>query len=317
MAAYIPPADKAADQPSTSTAALKPTKKEKKVFRDPEAPKRALSSFMLWCQDVREAVREELQKNGSQGSVAEVGKELGLRWSCVTADTKKKYEDLAAVAKEEYRSNMAEYTPSKEFILKRQQQEEKLSKKEQKKKLAAKKDPAAPKRPQSAYLLWVSDHREEVKAEMSGSPSGPELLKELAKRWQHLDEKSKAVYEARGLAEKDKYAEAMAAYKLGAVEKAAAAQEAVDLPEIVKKKAVAGEEVADPPGIAKKKATPSTPSAFLTWAREHKAAVKEELGGNVTSQLLSKELARRWKGLDKAKKASYKVGLSVFDTYED
>jgi hypothetical protein len=44
------------------------------------------------------------------------------------------------------------------------------------------------------------------------------------------------------------------------------------------------------------------------WVKEHRTLVKEETGGKLTAQELAKELARRWKALDKQEKSSYKVG---------
>jgi hypothetical protein len=49
-------------------------------------------------------------------------------------------------------------------------------------------------------------------------------------------------------------------------------------------------------------------SPFQVWAKEHRALVREETGGKLTAQELAKELARRWKALDKQEKSSYKVG---------
>ncbi len=54
----------------------------------------------------------------------------------------------------------------------------------------------------------------QVKEELGGSPSGPELLRVLSKRWGELDAEGKAVYEEQSRVEKQKYIEAMAEYKL-------------------------------------------------------------------------------------------------------
>jgi hypothetical protein len=53
-----------------------------------------------------------------------------------------------------------------------------------------------------------------VKEELGGSPSGPEILRVLSKRWGELDAEGKAVYEEQSRVEKQKYMEAMAEYKL-------------------------------------------------------------------------------------------------------
>jgi len=50
-----------------------------------------------------------------------------------------------------------------------------------------------------------------------------------------------------------------------------------------------------------------TTSPFQMWAKEHRAQVKEEMGGKLTAQELVKEMALRWKALDKQSKLSYKV----------
>jgi len=48
-------------------------------------------------------------------------------------------------------------------------------------------------------------------------------------------------------------------------------------------------------------------SPFQVWVKEHRALVKEETGGKLTAKELAKELARRWKTLDKQEKSTYKV----------
>jgi len=49
-----------------------------------------------------------------------------------------------------------------------------------------------------------------------------------------------------------------------------------------------------------------TTSPFQMWAKEHRAQVKEEMGGKLTAQELVKEMALRWKALNKQSKLSFK-----------
>jgi hypothetical protein len=104
-----------------------------------------------------------------------IGKELGLRWNTrVSAETKQKYEEMAARAKAAYQSQLADYTPSQEFLEKRQAAAAKVAAaktavaRKKRPQLAdkkmKKKDPLAPKRPQSAYFLWSAANRDKVKA---------------------------------------------------------------------------------------------------------------------------------------------------------
>ena len=64
----------------------------KKRKKDPNAPKRPLSAFFLFCQDERPAVKAIYPNY----SVGEAAKELGERWNKVPADVKSKYEAKAA-----------------------------------------------------------------------------------------------------------------------------------------------------------------------------------------------------------------------------
>jgi hypothetical protein len=112
-----------------------------------------------------------------------IGKELGLRWNTrVSPETKQKYEEMAARAKAAYQSQLAAYSPSQEFLEKRQAAKAAAAAKtaaataaalkkslQQADKKMKKKDPLAPKRPQSAYFLWSAANRDKVKASLANS----------------------------------------------------------------------------------------------------------------------------------------------------
>jgi len=52
-----------------------------------------------------------------------------------------------------------------------------------------KKDPNAPKRPQSAYFLWLNEHREQIKKENPGI-SLTDLSKRAGEMWRELTDKT-------------------------------------------------------------------------------------------------------------------------------
>jgi high mobility group protein B1 len=91
MATYTPPA---------SDGGIKRKKK-----KDPNAPKRPLSAFFLFCQDERPAVKAVYPTY----SVGEAAKELGERWNKVSAEVKSKYEAKAGQDKLRYDKDMAIY----------------------------------------------------------------------------------------------------------------------------------------------------------------------------------------------------------------
>ncbi|CAF0757804.1 unnamed protein product [Adineta steineri] len=80
----------------------------KKAAKDPNAPKRPLSAFFLFSQDER----PDIKKKSPSLSVGDISKEIGARWKKVTDDTKKRYEQKAAVEKQKYEVRVAEYKKS-------------------------------------------------------------------------------------------------------------------------------------------------------------------------------------------------------------
>lgn len=77
----------------------------KKRKKDPNAPKRPLSAFFLYCADERAAIKAAHPTH----SVGEVAKELGEKWNKVSPEVKAKYEAKAAGDKGRYEKQMAEY----------------------------------------------------------------------------------------------------------------------------------------------------------------------------------------------------------------
>ncbi|KAG0309563.1 Non-histone chromosomal protein 6 [Dissophora globulifera] len=80
-----------------------------------------------------------------------------------------------------------------------------------KRKRKAKKDPAAPKNPMSAYLLFCEEWREKVKAQNPESSFG-ELGRLLGEQWRSYSDDQKAPYIAKHEKAKARYATEKAAY---------------------------------------------------------------------------------------------------------
>ncbi|KAK7083251.1 FACT complex subunit ssrp1 [Halocaridina rubra] len=85
-----------------------------------------------------------------------------------------------------------------------------ISEKPRKKRQKKEKDENKPKRPQSAYFLWLNDHRDQIKKENPGI-SITELTKLAGQQWRELENRKK--WEEKAAEEKAKYDEAMKAYK--------------------------------------------------------------------------------------------------------
>ncbi|GMS89802.1 hypothetical protein PENTCL1PPCAC_11977 [Pristionchus entomophagus] len=74
-----------------------------KAKKDPNAPKRGMSAFMLWMGEARAS----LKKDGD--SIGDVAKKAGELWKTIEGDEKKKWEKKAAEDKERYEREMKEY----------------------------------------------------------------------------------------------------------------------------------------------------------------------------------------------------------------
>ena len=88
----------------------KKDKKTKKAKKDPNAPKRAMSSFMFYSNEVRGHVSSQ---NPSM-KLTDVSKEIGRRWKEMDSSEKLKYETLAADDKERYKREKSDFDKIRE-----------------------------------------------------------------------------------------------------------------------------------------------------------------------------------------------------------
>ncbi|MCO5586962.1 hypothetical protein L7F22_040907 [Adiantum nelumboides] len=79
--------------------------KKKRRKKDPNAPKRAISSFMYFSQ----AEREVLKRTNPGLAFKEVAKVLGERWKKLSEEEKEPYENSAKLDKVRYSKEMTEY----------------------------------------------------------------------------------------------------------------------------------------------------------------------------------------------------------------
>lgn len=172
-----------------------------KKLKDPEAPKRPMTSFLFFCKENRLRVREE----NPELEPKNITKQLGVEWKSLDADGKEKYEKMAEKAKKKYDKEMKRYVrPSDEEL-------EKLDINQ--KKVRGKKEPGEPKGPKSAYLFFCEYARKKLKKDESDL-KGTDILTRIGKMWQEIKDTPKA-NKYREMAEEDKkrYAEEMSDFK--------------------------------------------------------------------------------------------------------
>lgn len=90
---------------STNMNGRKSIKKKKE--KDPNAPKRALSSFMFFSKEIRSVIREK----NPDASFGEIGKLVGDAFKKLSNEEKQKFQIMADKDKERYKEEMANYCP--------------------------------------------------------------------------------------------------------------------------------------------------------------------------------------------------------------
>ncbi len=187
-----------------------PSPKKKKKTKDPNAPKRPMTTYMFYNQDVRSKLKDE----NPDLSFGDLGKLIGQKYKQLTAEEKQKYTDQAEEAKAAYDKAMEKYTPpdddedndSDDGTKKSVKSASSTSKKK------AKKDPNAPKRAKSAYMFYNQLNRSTVKDENSSLSFG-ELGKLMGQKYKALTPEERAKYDKMAEDDKERYSREMKAYK--------------------------------------------------------------------------------------------------------
>ena len=88
-------------------------KPKMKTYKDKNKPKRGLSAYLFWCNEVREDINSKLKKDKGGKNVkiplGETSKALSNLWKTVSKEDRVKYEDMAKKDKERYLEEMASY----------------------------------------------------------------------------------------------------------------------------------------------------------------------------------------------------------------
>jgi len=187
--------------------------KKKKAKKDPNAPKRPLTCYMLFCQEHREAVT----KANPEKKVPELGKIFGSMYTDLSVEEVAAYKEKADKLKEQYYLDKAEYLDNKKTEAPCDEEDsaaesEPKTNNKKKKKVKAKKDPNAPQRAQPAYMIFCADARPRLNIEHPGTKV-PEMGKILGAEWKGLAKGDKETYDQLAAIDKVRYAKEMEEYK--------------------------------------------------------------------------------------------------------
>jgi len=232
---------------------------KKKEKKDKNAPKGAKSAYILFCADERPKVKEEEPGMDSK----KIASELGKRWKELKDDDEekvKKYQKMAEEDKVRFQKEMENYVPG--------EVEESKEKKTRKKK-----DKNAPKGSKSAYIIFCTEERPQVKEDIPNI-SAKEVLAELGKRWKALKDEDKIKYQEMADEDKVRFKAEMENYVPGEVE---------DTKEKTRKK-------------KDKNAPKGARSAYILFCSDERAQVKEDIP-DISAKDVLVELGKRWKAL--------------------
>jgi uncharacterized protein YodC (DUF2158 family) len=190
--------------------------KKKKDKKDPNAPKRPLTTYLLFCKDARANVLKE----NPDAKVPQMGKLLGAKYKELSKDEKKVYEEQSSELKKQYEVAKAEYLKNNkadEVVeddiesvdtaeLEAKSKDEVAPKTVKKKR--SKKNPLAPKKGLSAYMFFCTSKRTELKKSQP-KMTVPEMGKVLGKMWQDISVKDKASFDEMAMKDKERYKSAM------------------------------------------------------------------------------------------------------------
>lgn len=154
--------------------------------KDPNAPKKWKTGYILFCVDNRDKLKAE---NGAL-SATEITSRLGALWKNLTEKDKAKYEVLSNKDKVRYENDMSSYNPP-----------ESANGEEKGRRSRVKQERTGPKRPLSSYMYFCQDQRDTVKT-ANPSMNGKEITSELGRVWKSLSDEAKIPHEAKAATDK-------------------------------------------------------------------------------------------------------------------
>jgi hypothetical protein len=134
--------------------------------KDPNAPKRNKSSYLIFCEDRR----EHIKKNNTAISSTQLIRELGAAWKNVSASDKTRYEALAVKDKARFDTEMKSYVPPADLETR-----------------------VRPKKAMNSYNFFYNETRSVVAKEMP-TLTTTAITSEVGRRWKALSDSEKAHY---------------------------------------------------------------------------------------------------------------------------
>jgi high mobility group protein B2 len=259
-----------------------PTQKDSsaKKVKDSDAPKRCKSSYIYFCVEKRDKIKND----NPDMSAKEIIKELGRVWREDVSDKdKERYTKMSVDDKSRYENEMKDYTPSNVTggVVKKVKSK-------------------GPKRGLTSYIFFCKEQRSLLKEEDSNLET-KEITSELGKRWRELSEKDRKPFEKLAAKDKDRYEKEKAELLESNPNSNSNLSSSEKEPASKKKKK----------SSKKEDSKNSRKSGYILYCQEVRPTLK--VNKDLTSQQITKELGRKWKELSEHDQKSYneRSGTSV------
>jgi len=179
----------------------------KRASRDPCAPKRNLSAYLLY----QNAMRDQFKAQNPGMTFGQLSKFTSAMYAEMSPGEKVEWQAKAEADKARYLNELAVYVPPPGYDSKGDAIDH-TGKKVGKKRSKTERDANAPKRNLSAYLLYQNAMRDQFKRENPGMTFG-QLSKYTSHMYKNLTPDERAEWDNRAAEDKRRYDEQMAQYQ--------------------------------------------------------------------------------------------------------
>jgi Chromatin-associated proteins containing the HMG domain len=177
-----------------------------KKQRDPMAPKRNLSAYLLY----QNAMRDQFKADNPGMTFGQLSKYTSHMYKSLTASERAEWDERAKRDKERYQEEMKHYVPPHGFDCHGNLMVEYAAPRKNSKK--AHKDPNMPKRARGSFVLFTKDERPKIQQE-NPQIKFTDLGAVLGKRWRALPEEERKKYDALAEQDKQRFAQEMEIYR--------------------------------------------------------------------------------------------------------
>jgi hypothetical protein len=168
-----------------------------------------------------------------------------------------------------------------------------------------------PKRPMTAYFLYLQANRDAVQKELGLKDFGP-VTKALSERWKGLGVTEKAGFEKQAADAKAEYEKAMEVFKAAGGVKGAKRKERKE-----EKDAKAAKKAKKEADVASGKPTKPVGGAYGRYLAHHRDEIQKSLPAGSKVTAVSKAAGERWKALGAKEKEKYEAEYSLMKAKYD